>query len=145
MKIVFELGKRKIASLWFIFSGLIFLAMFLQAIIGKFENYNQEAWGWFSALVLPNLSLMLSVFISDFNKNITKQLEVDIFFYRLTFGMSFLYLISILLVLIIQPTSLTQKPIILLMNESYIFLGPFQGLVSGSLGFFFIKSKAINE
>jgi hypothetical protein len=139
MRINFPKAKRKIATLWFVFSSLLFLLIFLQSIAGKFESKNQEAWGWFLALVMPNLTLMISVFVNDINKAEADISEIDIFFYRLTTGLSFFYLSAISLILLLQP--LTEKSIIQLMNESSIFLGPFQGLVSGSIGLFFVNKE----
>jgi hypothetical protein len=139
MSINFAKAKRKIATLWFVYCALLFLLIFLQSISGKFEDKNQEAWGWFLALIMPNLTLMISVFAYDINNREVEISQIGIFFYRLTFSLSFFYLSAILLILLLQP--LTEKSITQLMNESSIFLGPFQGLVSGSIGLFFVNKE----
>lgn len=139
MRINFLKAKKRIATLWFVYSLILFLIIFLQSLAGKFENKNQEAWGWFLSTILPNLTLMLSVFIIDARTATVDKSEIDNFYFRLTMGLSSLYLTSILLLILLQP--LTTKSIIQLMNESSIFLGPFQGLVSGSIGLFFVNKE----
>ena len=139
MSINFSKAKKKIATLWFVYCALLFLLFFLQSISGKFEDKNQEAWGWFLALIMPNLTLMISVFAYDISNPGVETSQIAIFFYRLTFSLSLFYLSAILLILLLQP--LTEKSITQLMNESSIFLGPFQGLVSGSIGLFFVNKE----
>jgi hypothetical protein len=139
MKMNFSKAKRKIATFWFIFSSVLFLMIFFQSLAGKFESKNQEAWGWFLSAIMPNLTLMISVFIFDIRATEPDTSEIDIFYYRLTIGLSCFYLGIILLLILLQP--LTNKSIIQLMNESSIFLGPFQGLVSGSIGLFFVNKE----
>lgn len=142
MTINFSKAQKRIATLWFVFSLIIFTLFFLQTLLGKFEDKNQEAWGWLLPIILPNLTLMLSIFLSDIHnkkKNEANDSKVDVFFYRLTIGISFFYLGTILCIIIIQP--LTSKNIINLMSESLIFLGPLQALVSGSIGLFFVNKK----
>lgn len=131
-------GQRKIAYMWFGFSAILFLLIFLQYILGKFENKNQEAWGWFFGLILPNLTLMLTVFVTDTN-NKDDTSEIRMFYYRLTAGLSIFYFMSISLIILLQP--MIQKPIIQLMSESNLFLVPIQGVVSGSIGLFFVKKE----
>jgi hypothetical protein len=137
MRIAFTLAKKKIATLWFSYALVLFLIIFFQSIMGKFEDKNQIAWGWFLSNVMPSLSLMLSIFLADVRNQNNDDTEIDRFYYRLTMGLSILYLTLLILILLMQP--LIAKPIITLMNESSIYLGPFQGLVSGSLGLFFIQ------
>jgi len=139
MKIEFTKSKKKIASIWFISAVILFTLFLFQSLLGKFEDKSQQAWGWFLASLMPNLTLMISVFVKDITISEIDKSEVDIFYVRLTMGLSLAYLTSILLILLVQP--LTAKPIIQIMNESSIFLGPFQGLVSGSIGLFFLKKS----
>lgn len=131
-------AKKKIASFWFVFCGIIFVLMIVQSLNGKFEDKVSEAWGWIFPSILPTLSLILGVFLIDIKNSFIKKKTIDIFYYRLTLGLSFFYLFTVLSILLSQP--LIGKPIISLMKESNIFLGPIQGLVNVSMGLFFIKN-----
>lgn len=133
--IQFEIAKKRIAILWFVLSAFLFSILFLQTMLGKFENKNQEAWEWFVSNVIPTLSLMISVFLVDINKKNTQSIQK--FYYYLTFITSIFFLSILLFIILSQP--FMNKPIIELMNESKLYLSPFQVLVSASLGLFFMK------
>lgn len=136
-KIEFNSAKKKIATLWFLLVCLIFVLMFIQTLMGKYENKVSEAWGWLFPSVLPTLSLILTVFIFDIKNPQNQAMRVDRFYFRLVYFLSFFYLVLILFILLLQPV--TGKPIIFLMKDSSIYLGPFQGIISGSMGLFFVK------
>jgi len=135
----FTKAKKNIAVLWFIASGIIFLLMIAQSFSGKFENKIDEAWGWIFPSIIPTLSLILGVFFVDMKNSLTVKKNIDNFYFKLTIYLSAFYLLSILSILLLQP--LINKPIIPLMKQSNIFLGPFQGLVTASIGLFFIKNE----
>ncbi len=139
MKIEMIKAKKKIATLWFIFSGVILLLIMIQSIMGRFETKSDEAWGWILPTIIPTLSLILSIFIVDIRNTRSSKIFVDIFYYRLTISFSAFYLLTVLLIILLQP--FTGTPIITLMKNSNIFLGPFQGLVSSSMVFFFFKES----
>jgi hypothetical protein len=139
MKIEFFKAKKHIATLWFILSSILFLLFLFQTLMGKYENKIQEAWGWLFLMILPTLTLMISVFVVDINATQNEPFEVDIFFYRLTMALSALYLIAIIIVILAQAAIGT--PSIQNMNQASIFLAPVQGLVSGSIGLFFTKKE----
>ena len=137
MKIDFFSAQKQLATLWFVSAGLIFIFMFLQTLNGKYETMTNEAWGWLFTSVLPTLSLILSVFLFDI-RNPEKQVSmVDRFYFRFVFFLTFFYFLIILAILLSQP--LIDKPIISLMKDSTIYLGPFQAVITGAMGLFFIK------
>ncbi|WP_143305640.1 hypothetical protein [Chitinophaga vietnamensis] len=140
MNTSFPEAKKKIAIFWFVVSAIIFTIVFVQTLGGKFEDNSQEAWGWVTSAILPNLTLMLSVFLFDIKAAAPERSFVDIFYYRITIGLSIFYLGVIILMILLQP--LTNKPLLQLMKESSIYMGPFQGLVSGAIGLFFVKQQA---
>jgi H+/Cl- antiporter ClcA len=55
-------------------------------------------------------------------------------------GLSMAYLVAVLLVIALQP--LAPVPPLELMTQSNIWLGPFQGLVAGTMGAFFVKAAS---
>ncbi|AZA89659.1 Uncharacterised protein [Chryseobacterium nakagawai] len=136
MKISFETAKRKLSIPWFTASSILFIIMFMQTIGGKFEDKNIEAWGWFTQNLLPTLSLIITVFVTDLNTENSDK-EVEKFYFNLAFGLSIFYLLVVLSVLLAQP--LSSKGMIPWLQSSSIYLGPFQGLVAATVGMFFLK------
>ena len=139
MKIDYFLAKKNLATLWFVLVGLVFLLMFFQTLNGKFEKNVNEAWGWLFPTVLPTLSLILTVFVFDMRNTQKQVVKVDRFYFRLVFSLSLFYMIIILLILLSQP--FTGQPIITLMKDSNIYLGPIQAIISGAMGLFFVKKE----
>ena len=131
-------AKKRLAILWFIFTAGLFIIILMQSLLGKFEDKSNEAWSWFFPNVLPTLSLMISVFILDLKSRKSRK-TIDKFYFRIPFWLSILYLTTILITILVQPFS--NKSIIDLMQESSLYLGPFQGLVTGSIGFLFVKGE----
>lgn len=64
-----------------------------------------------------------------------KNARADQFFYRLTLGISCAYILAVLLIFLLQP--FTAVPPLKLMQQSNLWLGPFQGLVAAGMGAFF--------
>jgi hypothetical protein len=141
MKIPWSKSKRKLALLWFIGSGIIFMVLLLQSILGRYGNESSKAWSWFLPTILPTLSLIISVIVSDELKNSENSLSqnVDKFYFNLSYSLSFSYLFVVFSTILISPFA--SRSIFELMQDSNMWLGPFQGLVSASLGAIFIKKE----
>ncbi|MBU4445014.1 hypothetical protein KJ656_08045 [bacterium] len=130
--------KRKLATLWFSGAGVLFFVLLLQTIFGRYGNRSPDAWSWFLPTILPTLSLVIGVLVMDVLGKGLRAIVVDAFLFRLTFGISTAYLVAVLLLFLLQPFS-TVSPFDLL-NQSNLWLGPFQGLVAAAMGAFFVKS-----
>jgi len=131
--------KKWLALLWFPGAGIIFFFIMLRTLGGHYPNQVNEVVGWLLPNLVPTLSLMMSVFVADAlqQENRNRQ-TINSFIFRLSFGVSALYLVALLLVIIMGIS--TDNPLEA-MKVSGPFLGPFQGLVTASLGIFFIKRK----
>ena len=68
-----------------------------------------------------------------------KRKTVGRFVFRLSFSLSALYLFAVALTILLQPFA-SLSPLEL-MKQSNLWLGPFQGLVSASIGAFFVKRE----
>lgn len=132
--------KRRLATLWFLASGFLFLVVTTQTIFGKYGDQATDAWGWLLPTILPTLSLILGVLVMDARGKVVREQEVDRFLFDLTVGLSAVYLLMVALTIFVQP--LVSTGAIALMKQSKLWLGPFQGLVSGSMGAFFVKGKS---
>jgi uncharacterized YccA/Bax inhibitor family protein len=131
--------KRRLATLWFAASGFLFIVVTVQTILGKYGDQATDAWGWLLPTILPTLSLILGVLVMDARGKMMKVEEVDRFLFDLTLGLSAAYLLMVALTIFVQP--LVSAGAIALMKQSKLWLGPFQGLVSGSMGAFFVRRK----
>lgn len=124
-------------------STVIFLLvlLILQTIGGHYVDHEsdntREVFGWFFPLVLPNLSLILSITVLDKSRIAANLKRVNPFSFAICFCLSVFYLVLVALPILCQPFS-ALKPL-QLMQQSNIWLGPLQGLVAASLGVFFVK------
>jgi len=131
--------KRRLATVWFVLSGLIFLLLVVQTVMGRYGDGATDAWGWFLPNVMPTLSLIVAVLVLDqLDKGAKSPRTADRFLFRLAISLSAAYLLLILLSILIQPFA--PLPPLQLMQQSNLWLGPLQGLVAGALGAFFIKT-----
>ena len=130
--------KRRLATIWFLLAGVIFLLLVIQTVMGAYGPRATEAWGWFLPNVMPTLSLIVGVLVLDQMGRGVKTRTANAFLYRLALGLSCAYLLLILLSILIQPFAPLAR--LELMHQSNLWLGPLQGLVAGALGAFFIKA-----
>ena len=134
-------ARLGLARLWFSGSGLFALILIAQSIAGKYEKEVQEVWGWALPTILPTLSLILAVLGASALKTEQEQIKVQRTFYSIALWLSAGYLGLILVTLLIEP--LTVLSALSLYKLSNLWLGPFQGLVTSSIGvLFFTREKA---
>lgn len=139
MEIPMQKCKKKLGALWFISAGVLFLILLFQTFFGHYGDEVDDAWGWMLPTILPTLSLIVGVFVSDALGKGIHVVTVDKFLFILTLGLSATYLFAVFLTIVIQPIAEIAPPD--LMKQSHLWLGPFQGLVSASLGAFFNRKS----
>lgn len=141
MNITMDICKKRFAKLWFICGGLIFVIVVLQSIFGKYTDRSNEVWEWFLPTIIPSLSLILGVLVIDSKSQTHAKIKVDKFLFNLSFYLSLSYLLLVSLTILLSPFVESIITPIDLMKKSNLWLAPFQGLVSGSLGAFFYYNK----
>ena len=139
MEITMGSCKRKLTILWFTGAGVLIFFVFFQMVFGRYGNNSQEAWGWLFPNIMPSLVLMAGVLFNPEYIKETKSKKVDRFVYRLSYSISAAYLIIVALTIILDAL-VASAPFEIMKNANFL-LGPSQGLVSASLGLFFVKSK----
>ncbi|MBV8774527.1 MAG: hypothetical protein JO166_19660 [Deltaproteobacteria bacterium] len=128
--------KRRLAALWFGASGLLFFVVLIQTYLGHYGDAADDAWGWLLPNTMPTLSLVVAVLAMDATRKSVETRTVDSFFFGLSFILSAGYLLALALTVFVQPFSPSPlEPI----KDSTLWLGPFQGLVTGAIGAFFVK------
>jgi len=131
--------KKILGGLWFGAGSGLFLIVVLQTLFGKYGDEASTAWGWLLPAVLPTLSLILGVLVMDAQGKTVRVQVVDKFLFVLTVALSGFYLLLVALTILMQPFVTIGATA--LMNESKLWLGPLQGLVSGSMGAFFVRGN----
>ena len=131
--------KRQLAAIWLVGAGISFFLLFFQTIFGRFGDNASEAWSWLLPTIMPTLSLIVGVLVMDaLGKGIGTK-TVDRFIFRVALILSTIYLIVVAMTILLQPFA-SLSPLEL-MKQSNLWLGPFQGLVSASIGAFFVKKE----
>lgn len=140
MRVSMTGSKKRLATIWFIGGGLLFLLLLMQTIFGRYGDRAREAWAWLLPTIVPTLSMITAgVVVSG---PLGKSLEtktVDQFAFRLSLVLSICYIITVSLTILLSPFS--EFPSLELMKLSNLWLGPFQGLVSAALAIFFVSTK----
>ena len=131
--------KRSLATLWMLGAAAIFAVMLTQSFFGHYGDDLASAWGWVLPTILPTLSLIIGVLVAGAVRPHETARKVDRFLFRLSIGLSVAYLLVVLATILIQPISPLPPPE--LMRQSHLWLAPFQGLVTGCLGAFFIRRE----
>jgi len=134
--------QKRLFLLWLLLAGGIFVLVVGQSVIGDQygkDDQLEKVWGWLLPTIMPTLSLIVAVLAAGALLGKQNERPVDPFFYRTTMAFSTVYLLIVLAV-IVARTDTTEA--LALMQKSNLFLGPFQGLVSASMGIFFVKGPA---
>jgi hypothetical protein len=149
-KMSFQSARKKLVFFWLLSSMVIFIIFFLQSAMGKYTEHLKEVWQWLSQYITPSLTLMVGVLIAQ-NQLTGPDKETDIFYFRLTWWISFFYLAILFLspffVPIIhmqqnQDLSIDAQKSIMDAFKTYDnFLMPIQAVAMLSLGLFFTKNN----
>ncbi len=139
-KIDFNTARKWLATVWLALAGLIFLIfIFWTTATDKLGDRAAEAWGWVLPTVIPTLSLIIGILVTDIGGKSSEGKLVSKFIYRLAMGLSIFYLVVILVILLFHGT--VDKGLFTILKEANLFLGPLQGLVSAAIGGFYYKKE----
>ncbi len=129
-------ARRWVSLVWFPGAGFLFLIVLLQTIFGKYGEHSADAWGWLLPAVMPTLSLILGVLVSDQLGRSEAREEADRFLFVMVLVLSIFYLLVVSSTLLLAPFA-AMSPLEL-MKASSLWLGPLQGLVCAGLSAFFV-------
>lgn len=139
MSISLKSSKKWLAAVWFFFSAVILLLVIVQTILGYYGKQIFEVWSWLLPTIIPSLFLISGVMTFEGSRESNSVKKTDRFLFGLTFMLSIFYFILILLNFILQP--FTEWRPTELLNISNYWLAPVQGIVTATLGVFFIKTE----
>jgi hypothetical protein len=131
-----QTARKRLALLWFAGAGVCFAVLLFISFFSRVVELD-GLWGWFLPAVVPNLSLIIGVLVYTQRQQIQPEMHVDAFLYRLTLGLSLLYVLLLLLPLLFFP--LTGKSLPELLDISRLWLAAVQALTTGAMGAFFVR------
>lgn len=128
-------AKTRLALVWFL--GVLPLFLFVLVLSLTSPDNGALTWAWFLPTVMPNLSLIVGVWVADSRAGKTEDRQVDVFTYRLTLGLSAFYLLTIgglFLAHPYHPQGLGEW-----LRASQPWLAALQGLASLAMGAFYVQ------
>lgn len=132
-------SKWLFASVWLGGAGLVFMILVVQSLVGRYGSQSEDAWAWFLPTVMPTLSLIIGVLVSDFRSAKPDRQPLPVSARGLLWlgvGLSVFYLLLVAVTILAQPFLQDVSPIEL-MHRSNLWLGPLQGVTAGVLAAFF--------
>jgi hypothetical protein len=136
-------AKRQLAVIWLVGAGLLFLILIGQTIGGVYGGGVQRAWGWLLPSIMPTLSLIVGVIVSDAQQTGKADPQVDPFLVSVARWFSGGYVALLLATILSQPFASTTP--LESLQTSQLWLGPLQGLVSALMGALFVKQDKSGE
>ncbi len=136
MKVALIKCQQRLALLWIIGAGVLFVFVLVQSSLGHYSD-PADAWNWLLPAVLPTAALIVTVLFKTLQP---EEKTADRFLFRLCFSLSLAYLLTLVAVLLLQPLQASTGPADAL-KHSQIYLGPFQGIVASSVGAFFGQTE----
>jgi hypothetical protein len=140
-KLQMNVCKKRLTILWFMWFAFLLLIMVVQTVLGNYLDDVDAVWKWFLPTIWPTLALMLGAWFAGVSGEEAEGKVIDRFVYAAAFGLSALYLLLVTISIFGQVIARGLTPL-QLMELSNTWLGPLQGVVAGSIAFFFLKAKS---
>lgn len=131
-------ARQRIATVWFTGALILFLLLLLQSIFGHYGERTEDAWAWLLPTIMPSVSLILGVLVSDHLRKKESRGQVDRFLFLTVLLLSVFYLLVVISTIALSPVA-ALKPLEL-MSLSSLWLGPLQGLACAGLSAFFVAT-----
>jgi hypothetical protein len=130
--------RASITRVWLIGAGFSAIILVVASILRGQADAAREVWSWFLPLVLPTIGLMVGVLgaaaMSDRDESFVRSSFVGI-----AWWLSAAYLAVLSLTVLLEPFSPLRGAE--LHGMSNYWMGPFQGLVVGALGYLFTSGE----
>ncbi len=134
--------RFKLARVWLIGAGIIFVLLVVQSLLHVYGDLTQEVWGWFLPNLMPSLGMIISVLAYTALDPHSSRAMVRRTFVQIAEWLSLIYLLLVLLTILMQPFAAgSAADRVALMHTSNLWLGPVQGLVASALGVLFVSKK----
>jgi hypothetical protein len=140
-RLLLEDARTTLSRIWFIGSGVNFLILLVQSLLGKYGSDTQQVWSWFIPSVVPTLSLVITVLgVGAMGKKENRFVKTQ--FVDLAKYLSIAYMCVLFLTIVAASLRPPAIDVLLLSNA---WLGPLQGLTVAAIGYLFIAKHAAEE
>ncbi len=145
-QVVVQDCKKRLLVIWLLCTGILSIVLIVQCMFGFYIDYktkidhSSEAWNWLLPNVVPTLSIMIGIAVKEFGGNTGSTKRIDPFLYRLALWLSVSYFLVLMAIPFSSPALPDNIQLIDVYKTSMLWISPFQGIVSGALGFFFAKA-----
>lgn len=126
-------AKKRLALIWFAGAAVLFLFVFGLSLNSPSAG---AVWAWFLPTVMPNLSLIVGVWVADSRAGSLPEQPTDPFMYWLTAGLSGFYLLLIAALFLLHPYS--AQGLTGWLQASQLWLAAVQSLASLAMGAFYV-------
>jgi hypothetical protein len=128
-----------LATAWLLGALPSFALVVVRTMSHAWNQDVQYVWEWFVPALFPTLSLVItSMAAAAFEPTApAKELQPRAFFFRLTLGVSALYLMALTAIVLVAARAQTIDVI----RSSAVYLGALQTLCTATLGVFFSTRK----
>ena len=132
--------QQILTYIWLFWSALLALVIFVYYLSGRIQGEESVlAWQWYAKTVLPYMTLVVGALLAS-SKRHDAEAETSILVFRVTTLVSVLYLLISTGVLLARPLQFSFLPTVQLLTSSSLYLSLFSGMVTASLGYFFVSS-----
>lgn len=128
-------ARKRLARLWF-GMGAALLLLVIAASVHRDVDTVKSLWSWFLPAVVPTLSLIIGVVVTEQLGRGIERRETDSFILGLATWLSLGYLALVASSLIFDLIDWLS------LESSQLFLAPLQGLVATALSAFFVQKDA---
>lgn len=138
MTISLKTARKRLALVWFLGAAPLFLFVLVLSLTSA--DLGAQAWAWYLPAVVPNLSLILGVWVTDVRTGESPDRQIDPFMFRLTASLSGFYLAMIAVLFLLHPFS--EQGLAAWLTASQPWLTALQGLASLAMGAFYVQRDA---
>lgn len=134
MSLSVQTAKKRLALIWFGGAAVLFVFVFALSLNSPVAG---AVWSWFLPTVMPNLSLIVGVWVADARAGDTSDQTSDSFMYWLAAGLSGFYLLLIAALFLSHPFA--AQGLTAWLQASQLWLAAVQSLASLAMGAFYVQ------
>lgn len=134
MSLSVQTAKKRLALIWFGGAAVLFVFVFALSLHSPVAG---AVWGWFLPTVMPNLSLIVGVWVADARAGDAPDQTSDSFMYWLAAGLSGFYLLLIAALFLSHPFA--AQGLTGWLQASQLWLAAVQSLASLAMGAFYVQ------
>ncbi len=142
-RIDLERARNRLATVWYGGALIAVLIAIAQSITNRFDSITQDFWSWFTPTIFPTVALITGVIAGTALDEDRERRTVKRFFFRVALGLSLVYLLVLIAVMLAEPFAGTHD--MHYFTNTTIYLSPMQGVVLAAIGALFNSRKRATD